>query len=110
MKLTVKWNEATQKMSKYQINTVHQQKELDFPVSLRTENYHDSAIKTSSRPSMSDSFTILLLLIASLDAVSSHFLWPVRLPTFGLDPNKEIASCDQKIVSAIHLKLNSIKF
>jgi hypothetical protein len=59
---------------------------------------------------MSDSFTVLLLLIASLDAVSSHFILPFRLPTFGLDPNKEIASCDQKIVSAIHLKLKSIKY
>ena len=54
---------------------------------------------------MSDSFTILLPLIASPDAVSSHFLLPVRLPTFGLDPNKEILSCDQQIVSAIHMKL-----
>jgi hypothetical protein len=54
---------------------------------------------------MSDSFTVLLPLIASIDAVSSHFLLPVRLPNFGLDPNKEILSCDQKIVSAIHPKL-----
>jgi hypothetical protein len=58
---------------------------------------------------MSDSFTVLLMLIASLDAVSSHFLLPVRLPTFGLDPNKGIASCNQKIVSAIHLKLKKCK-
>jgi hypothetical protein len=53
---------------------------------------------------MSDSFTILLPLIGSLDAVSSNLLLPVRSPTFGSDPNKENASCDQQIVSAIHLK------
>jgi hypothetical protein len=76
-------------MSKYQINAVQQQKELDSSGSQKRENYNDITIQMSSGPCMADSCTVLLPLIASFDTVSSHFVLPVRSSTFGLDPNKK---------------------